>query len=163
MKKVLGLVAALGLSTTVMAGGYQKDLVDTAASAGNFETLIQAIEAADLDNTLKGSGPFTVFAPSDAAFEQLPEGTVETWLLPDNKDKLIELLSYHVVPGKVLSSEISADVATVENLAGSELSIDTSAGVVINTAAVTQTDIEASNGVIHVIDKVIMPSNWPSS
>jgi len=119
MKSVLGVIAALGLSTAVIAGGYKKDIIDTAASAGNFDTLIAAIEAAEFEDKLKGEGPFTVFAPSDEAFAELPEGTLEEWLEPENKEKLIELLSYHVVPGKVLSTDISADMDAVENLAGS--------------------------------------------
>ena len=164
MKKILGVVAALGFATTAFAGGdYKKDLIDTATKAGNFETLVSAIEAADLDDKLKGEGPFTVFAPTDDAFAALPEGKVEELLMPENKDKLVELLSYHVVPGKILSSEITEDTETVENLSGSELSVDLSDGVMINTASVTKTDIEAKNGVIHVVDKVIMPSDWPSS
>jgi uncharacterized surface protein with fasciclin (FAS1) repeats len=163
MKKVIGLVAALGLSSVVIAGGYKKDIVDTASAAGDFNTLIQAIEAADLDEKLKGDGPFTVFAPSDEAFAALPDGTVEEWLAPDNKDKLTELLSYHVVAGKVMSSDITEDTEMVENLAGGELAVDTSEGVMINMASVTEADIKASNGVIHVIDKVIMPTDWPSS
>jgi len=163
MKKVLGIVAALGLSSAVFAGGYKKDIVDTAVNTDGFETLVAAIVAADLDETLKGEGPFTVFAPSDDAFAALPEGTVEEWLKPENKEKLVELLTYHVIPGKVLSTDISSDTETVENLAGSELNVDLSSGVMINTAAVTETDIKAANGVIHVIDKVIMPASWPSS
>ena len=150
MKKILGVVAALGFSTTGFAGGdYKKDLIDTATKAGNFETLVSVIEAADLDD--------------NDAFAALPEGKVEELLMPENKDKLVELLSYHVVPGKILSGEITKDTETVENLSGSELSVDLSDGVMINTASVTKTDIEAKNGVIHVVDKVIMPSSWPSS
>lgn len=163
MKKFMGIVAALGISSAVMAGGYKKDIVETASSAGSFDTLISAIDAADLGDTLKGDGPFTVFAPTDDAFAALPEGTLEEWLQPENKDKLVELLKYHVVPGKVLSGDISDDTVSVGNLVGSELAIDTESGVTVNTAAVTEKDIKASNGVIHVIDKVIMPSTWPTS
>lgn len=163
MKKVLGLVAALGLSTAAVAGSYKKDLVDTASAAGDFDTLVTAIEAADLGSTLKGEGPFTVFAPSDAAFSALPEGKVEDLLKPENREMLVELLSYHVVPGKVLAEDITDGMEPVENLAGSELNVEINEGVLINTASVTKTDIEASNGVIHVIDSVIMPSDWPSS
>ncbi len=163
MKKVLGLVAALGLSTAAFAGSYKKDLVDTASAAGDFDTLVTAIEAADLGSTLKGEGPFTVFAPSDAAFSALPEGKVEDLLKPENREMLVELLSYHVVPGKVLAEDITEGMESVENLAGSELNVEINEGVLINTASVTKTDIEASNGVIHVIDSVIMPSDWPSS
>jgi uncharacterized surface protein with fasciclin (FAS1) repeats len=164
MKKILGVVAALGISSAVMAGGgYQKDLINTAENAGNFETLVSAVGAADLEEKLKGDGPFTLFAPTDDAFAALPEGKVDELLMPENKDKLVELLSYHVVPGKILSSDITADTESVENLAGSELSFDLSDGVMINAVSVTKTDIEARNGVIHVVDEVIMPANWPSS
>jgi uncharacterized surface protein with fasciclin (FAS1) repeats len=168
MKKLIGIAAALGLSTAAMAGGYKKDIVETASMTGNFDTLIAALEAAELDDTLKGDGPFTVFAPSDEAFETLPAGTVEQWLEPDNKEKLVELLKYHVVPGKVLSTDITTETESVGNLAGSQLNVDmktgdTDSGVTINTATVTETDIKASNGVIHIIDKVIVPASWPSS
>jgi len=164
MKKILSVVAVLGISSAVMAGGdYKKDLINTAENAGNFETLVSAIDAADLEDKLKGDGPFTIFAPTDDAFAALPEGKVDELLMPGNKDKLVELLSYHVVPGKILSSDITADTESVENLAGSELSVDLSDGVMINAVSVTKADIEAKNGVIHVVDEVIMPANWPSS
>ncbi len=168
MKKLLGIATALGLSTAIMAGSahagkLKKDIIDTAESAGSFSTLVAAIEAADLDDTLKGDGPFTVFAPSDDAFAALPEGQVEELLLPENKDMLVELLSYHVVPGKILSEDITEDTGTVENLAGSALDVDVSDGVVIKTATVTEADIEAANGVIHVVDEVILPTSWPAS
>ncbi|NND71111.1 MAG: fasciclin domain-containing protein, partial [Rhodothermales bacterium] len=104
MKKILGIGAALLMSTAVFAGGMKKDIVDTASAAGNFNTLVAAVQAADLVETLKGEGPFTVFAPTDEAFAALPEGTVENLLKPENKDQLIAVLTYHVVPGKVMSA-----------------------------------------------------------
>ena len=163
MKRVLGTIAALTLSGVVFAGGYQKDIVDTAEKNGNFDTFVSAIAAADFTEKLKSDGPFTVFAPNDEAFSTLPEGVIEEWLKPENKDKLVELLSYHVVSGKISSEDIKNDTDSVENLAGSELSVDLSDGMMINTATVTDADIDATNGVIHVVDKVIIPANWPST
>lgn len=132
------------------------DIVDTAAGSEDFETLVAAVQAADLVDTLKGEGPFTVFAPTDDAFAALPEGTLEDLLKPENKDQLVAILTYHVVPGKVMSSDLSDDMmaATVQ---GGEVMIDLDSGVMVNDATVTAADIEASNGVIHVIDKVILP------
>ena len=134
----------------------QKDIVDTAVEAGSFNTLVAAVTAADLVDTLKGEGPFTVFAPTDEAFAALPAGTVEDLLKPENKDQLIAVLTYHVVPGKVMSTDLTNGMmaATVE---GGEVTIMTEGGVMVNDANVVQADIEASNGVIHVIDKVILP------
>lgn len=135
----------------------QADIVDTAIQAGSFNTLVAAVQAAGLEATLRSEGPFTVFAPTDAAFAKLPAGTVESLLLPENKDKLVSILTYHVLPGAVMSSNIagkSLDVATVE---GSMVSIDATNGVKIDGATVVAADIETSNGVIHVIDTVIMP------
>ena len=132
------------------------DIVDTAVNAEGFETLVAAVEAAGLVETLKGEGPFTVFAPTDEAFAALPEGTVEDLLLPENKDQLTAILTYHVVPGKVMSGDLS-DGMTAATVEGSEVTIMTEGGVMVNDATVVQPDIEASNGVIHVIDKVIMP------
>lgn len=134
-----------------------KDIVDTAVAAGSFQTLAAAVQAAGLIDTLKGEGPFTVFAPSDEAFSKLPEGTVETLLKPENKDKLIEILTYHVVPGKVLAADV-VKVSSAKTVQGSEVSIKVQDGnVMINGANVVATDIETSNGVIHVIDSVILP------
>ncbi len=133
-------------------------IVDTAVNAGTFKTLAAALTAADLVNTLKGSGPFTVFAPTDTAFENLPAGTLDSLLKPENKAKLANILKYHVVSGKVMSSDIKpGNVATV---AGESISIQTQGQqVMINEARVTQADIAADNGVIHVIDKVLLPKN----
>ncbi|MFV1497221.1 fasciclin domain-containing protein [Phaeobacter sp. JH20_02] len=155
-KTLLTAAASLALTTSAFAGGHAKDIVDTAAGAGDFSTLIAAVEAAGLVDTLKGNGPFTVFAPTDAAFAALPEGTVEELLKPENKDKLIEILTYHVVPGKVMSGDLVDDMkaATVQ---GSEITIDLDSGVMVDEAKVVTADIEAENGVIHVIDTVIMP------
>jgi uncharacterized surface protein with fasciclin (FAS1) repeats len=151
------LTAATVLAgTTAFAGGYKKDIVDTAVNAGTFETLVAAVSAADLVDTLKSEGPFTVFAPTDAAFAALPEGTVETLLLPENKDQLIAVLTYHVVPGKVMSTDLSDDMAA-KTVQGSDIMIDLDDGVKVNEASVVTADIETSNGVIHVIDAVILP------
>ncbi|MEO0920114.1 MAG: fasciclin domain-containing protein [Pseudomonadota bacterium] len=146
------------MAVPALAGGMKKDIVDTAVEAGSFETLVAAVQAAGLVETLKGEGPFTVFAPTDEAFAALPEGTVESLLLPENKDQLTAILTYHVVPGKVMSGDLSDDMmaATVE---GSEVMIDLDNGVMVQDATVVSADIETSNGVIHVIDKVIIPGS----
>ncbi len=134
------------------------DIVDTAVSAGQFETLVAAVKAAGLVETLKGDGPFTVFAPTDEAFAKLPAGTVEDLLKPENKDKLISILTYHVVPGKVMSSDIAGKSAEVATVQGDTLAIDAmKGGVSVDEAKVVQADVEASNGVIHVIDTVVIP------
>ncbi len=134
----------------------QQTIVDIATSAGSFNTLTTALEAADLVNTLEGEGPFTVFAPTDEAFAALPEGTLEELLKPENKDQLVKILTYHVVSGAVLSTDLEAgQVPTVE---GSDVEIQLGEEVKVNDAQVVKADIEASNGVIHVIDKVIIPS-----
>lgn len=157
-KTLFALTAATAMAgTAVFAGSYgKKDIVDTAVSAGTFETLVAAVSAADLVDTLKSEGPFTVFAPTDAAFAALPEGTVEMLLLPENKDKLISVLTYHVVAGKVMSTDLSDDM-TAATVQGSDIMIDLENGVMINQASVVTADIETSNGVIHVIDAVILP------
>ena len=131
------------------------DIVDTAVANGSFTTLATALTAAGLVETLKGEGPFTVFAPTDDAFAALPEGLLEKLLLPENVAVLTSILTYHVVPGLVMSADVTAgDVATVE---GSTIAIATDAGVTVNGANVTSVDVTASNGVIHVIDQVIVP------
>ena len=158
-RQLLSLTAALALTGTAgFAGGHSKDIVDTAVDAGSFTTLVAAVQAAGLVETLKGEGPFTVFAPTDDAFAALPEGTVETLLLPENKDQLIAILTYHVVPGKVMSTDLS-DGMTATTVQGGDLTVDLSDGVKINGATVTTADIEAENGVIHVIDTVILPKS----
>ena len=152
----LALTAATLMAGPALAGGHSKDIVDTAVDAGSFTTLVAAVEAAGLVETLKGDGPFTVFAPTDEAFAALPEGTVEDLLKPENKDQLTAILTYHVVPGKVMSGDLS-DGMMAETVNGAEITIGTEGGVTINGANVTTADIEASNGVIHVIDGVILP------
>ena len=137
----------------------QTDIVTVAATAGDFNTLVAAVKAAGLVETLQGDGPFTVFAPTDEAFAKLPAGTVDSLLLPENKAKLVAILTYHVVAGKVLAADVVglSSAATVE---GQSLSISVSdAGVRVDDANVTATDVMASNGVIHVIDSVLIPSS----
>ncbi|RLK11404.1 fasciclin domain-containing protein [Ruegeria conchae] len=151
-------VASLLLTTSVLADGHSKDIVDTAVGAGSFATLVAAVQAAELVETLKGDGPFTVFAPTDEAFAALPEGTVENLLKPENKDQLVAILTYHVVPGKVMSGDLSDDM-TAATVQGGDITIDLDNGVMVNDANVVQADIEAENGVIHVIDKVILPAS----
>ncbi|WP_102108564.1 fasciclin domain-containing protein [Oceaniglobus roseus] len=152
----IALAATAALATPAFPAAHSMDIVDTAADAGNFTTLVAAVEAAGLVETLKGEGPFTVFAPTDEAFAKLPEGTVEDLLKPENKDKLTAILTYHVVPGKVMSGDLS-DGMTAATVEGGEVTIKTEGGVMVNDASVTTADIEASNGVIHVIDTVLMP------
>ena len=139
--------------------GMTSDIVDTAVSAGQFNTLAAALEAADLVGTLKGEGPFTVFAPTDEAFAKLPEGTVESLLKPENRDQLVAVLTYHVVAGKVEAADVvKLDSATTVN--GQDVDIKVMDGsVYVDSATVTATDIAASNGVIHIIDSVILPSS----
>ncbi|WP_300065862.1 fasciclin domain-containing protein [uncultured Ruegeria sp.] len=151
----MGAAAAIAFAMPLKA--QAADIVDTAVSAGSFNTLVAAVQAAGLVDTLKGSGPFTVFAPTDEAFAALPEGTVETLLLPENKDQLVEILTYHVVPAKVMSGDIAGKRAKVLTVQGDRLSVNARNGVKVNGAEVVQADIEASNGVIHVIDAVIIP------
>ena len=134
------------------------DIVDTATSNGSFTTLVAAVKAAGLVNTLKGPGPFTVFAPTDAAFKKLPVGTVENLLKPENKAQLTKVLTYHVVPGKVMARDISGKKTNAKTVEGSTVAIDaSSASVKVDNATVSMADVNASNGVIHVIDSVIMP------
>lgn len=147
---------AIGLAMPAGASAVSKDIVDTAVAAGSFETLTAALSAADLVATLKGDGPFTVFAPTDAAFSALPAGTVETLLKPENREQLTQILTYHVVPGKVMSSDLR-DGMTATTVMGKDITVSMDGGVKINGAAVTTADIETSNGIIHVIDAVILP------
>jgi len=148
--------------SAVAAGEYdaaaKADIVDTAVSAGQFNTLAAALEAAGLVDTLKGEGPFTVFAPTDAAFAKLPEGTVETLLKPENRDQLVAILTYHVVPGKVMARDV-VNISEATTVNGSDIAIKVMDGKVhINDATVVAADVDASNGVIHVIDTVILPN-----
>ncbi|MEJ5220274.1 fasciclin domain-containing protein [Cognatishimia sp. D5M38] len=152
--------ATFALATLVAVpafAGSQKDIVDTAAGTDGFSTLVAAVQAAGLVDTLKGDGPFTVFAPTDEAFAALPAGTVESLLLPENKEQLISILTYHVVPGKVMSTDLVDDM-TAATVQGGDIMIDLDNGVMINDASVAAADIVTSNGVIHVIDKVILPA-----
>jgi len=152
---ILAAVAALGLASPAMAA----DIVDTAVKAGQFNTLAAALKAAGLVDTLKGPGPFTVFAPTDEAFRKLPAGTVENLLKPENKAQLVKVLTYHVVPGKVMSEYLAGKKTEVKTVEGETLSIDaTSGGVMVDNAKVVSADIAADNGVIHVIDTVVMPN-----
>jgi uncharacterized surface protein with fasciclin (FAS1) repeats len=134
-----------------------KDIVDTAVAAGSFKTLAAALQAAGLVDTLKSKGPFTVFAPTDDAFAKLPPGTVEDLLKPENKEKLVSILTYHVVPGKVLASQVTK-MNSAKTVNGESLAIKVEGGaVMVDNAKVTKTDILCSNGVIHVIDSVVLP------
>lgn len=155
-KMMLTTTATLMLAGTAFADGTKADIVDTAVAAGDFTTLVAAAQAAGLVDTLKGEGPFTVFAPTDAAFAALPEGTVETLLKPENKDQLVGILTYHVVPGAVKSTDLTEGM-TAATVQGAPVTISLEGGATINGAKITAADIEASNGVIHVIDTVILP------
>ena len=150
MKKLL---STLALSISLASAAQAADIVDTAVAAGNFKTLATALEAAGLIETLKGPGPFTVFAPTDDAFAKIPADQLQA-LLAD-KDKLTAVLTYHVVPGKVMSKDVKAGM--VKTVQGSSLTVSTMGGVKVDNANVTAVDIAADNGVIHVIDSVVMP------
>ena len=150
MKK---LISAVAVSFCLMSAANAKDIVDTAVSAGNFRTLATALQAAGLIETLKGKGPFTVFAPTDAAFAKIPKAQLDA-LLAD-KAKLTAVLTYHVVPGKVMSKDVKAGM--VKTVQGSSLTVATTGGVKVDNANVTAVDIIADNGVIHVIDSVVLP------
>jgi uncharacterized surface protein with fasciclin (FAS1) repeats len=150
MKKLFVAASLIAATFAVQA----KDIVETAVAAGNFKTLATALQAAGLIDTLKGPGPFTVFAPTDAAFAAIPKDQLDAILA--DKAKLTSILTYHVVPGKVMAADVKAgQVTTVQ---GSALTIATAGGVTVNGAKVTATDITASNGVIHVIDRVVLPN-----
>jgi uncharacterized surface protein with fasciclin (FAS1) repeats len=151
----LALVATLALSVPSRAA--DKDIVDTAVAAGSFKTLAAALKAAGLVDTLKGTGPFTVFAPTDEAFAKLPAGTVETLLKPENKAKLTAILTYHVVPGTVMAADVMKMKSAKTVQGGSVKIAEANGKVTIDKATVTKADIAASNGVIHVIDTVLMP------
>lgn len=160
MKSPLSLIrtASVAIAMTLAATAAKaSDIVDTAVSAGSFNTLVAAVKAAGLVNTLKGEGPFTVFAPTDEAFAKLPAGTLESLLKPENKGKLAAILTYHVVPGKVMSGDIAGKSLKVATVQGSKVSVDAMSGVKIDKANVVKADVITSNGVIHVIDAVILP------
>ena len=157
LKKTLGAAAVTVALSVAALPAAAKDIVDTAVSAGKFTTLVAAVKAAGLVDTLKSKGPFTVFAPTDAAFAKLPAGTVESLLKPENKDKLVGILTYHVIPGNVMSGDIAGNKMGVKSVQGAEIMVNATSGVMVNDANVVTADIAASNGVIHVIDKVILP------
>jgi uncharacterized surface protein with fasciclin (FAS1) repeats len=158
MKFVYALLCAAVMALPMSSARAEtKDIVDTAVGAGKFSTLVAAVKAAGLVDTLKGAGPFTVFAPTDEAFAKLPKGTIEDLLKPENKEKLAAILTYHVVPGKVMAADIKGKKENVKTVQGGDLAVDATDGVKINDATVVSADIAASNGVIHVIDTVVMP------
>ena len=166
MRRILAAVAAafmlVGPSVSAMAGGHlssEKTIVSNAAEADNLSTLVAAVEAAGLVDALNGDGPFTVFAPTDEAFAKLPAGTVDNLLKPENKDQLVAILTYHVVPGKVMSTDLAGKEISAATLEGSDVKINATSGVKVDEASVVAADIEASNGVIHVIDTVIIPGS----
>lgn len=161
MNKITRIISSAAIAGGLMvsaSAAFAKDIVDTAASNEQFSTLVAAVKAAGLVDTLKGEGPFTVFAPTDAAFAKLPEGTVESLLKPENKDQLVAVLTYHVIPGKVMSGDIAGKTMSVATVEGSNVDINATSGVMVDGATVTAADIEADNGVIHVIDTVILPN-----
>lgn len=151
----VGAVALTLSACTTMT--KEPDIVDIAAGNSDFSTLVAAVSAAGLVDTLKGEGPFTVFAPTNAAFAALPAGTVDTLLLPENKDQLVKVLTYHVVPGAVTSDQLAGQRLSVATVQGQNVHVNGTHGVKVNDATVTSADIIASNGVIHVIDKVLLP------
>ena len=152
---VAALVVTAARITTAGCGTCDKSVVENAAADASFSTLVAAVKAAGLAETLSGPGPFTVFAPTNEAFAKLPAGTVESLLKPENKEKLVGILTYHVVSGKVMAADVTAgDVPSVQ---GENIAVTTDGGVKVNGANVIATDVEASNGVIHVIDAVILP------
>ena len=158
---ILGIAAgALALSATaVQAQHGNKDIVATAIAAGSFQTLAKALQAADLVETLKGKGPYTVFAPTDDAFGKLPADTLNDLLKPENKQKLQRILTYHVVPGRLSSADV-VKLHTVKAVSGDTIDIKANGGtVMVDSARVVKTDVQASNGIIHVIDSVILPDD----
>ena len=163
--RVLGCAAAIACCLTVArpavagCGTCDKTVVENAANNADFSTLVAAVKAAGLAGTLSGSGPFTVFAPTNAAFEKLPKGTVESLLKPENKAKLVKILTYHVVPGKVTSKKV-VKLNKAKTVEGSDVAIAVAGGTVtVDGAKVVKADINSSNGVIHVIDTVILPKD----
>jgi len=157
MRKFFAAFAFVALATPALAA--EKDIVDTAVAAGSLKTLVAAIKAADLVETLKSDGPFTVLAPTDEAFARLPAGTVESLLKPENKSKLVAILTYHVIPAKAMAADVAKlDGKSVKSVQGGAIKIEVEGKtVMVNNAKVLTTDIACSNGVIHVIDSVIMP------
>ena len=160
--KVASFALILSVLVSAMpaaAGSAQKDIVDTAVAAGTFNTLASALQAAGLADTLKGKGPFTVFAPTDEAFGKLPAGTVESLLKPENKEKLKAILLYHMVPGDVTAAQV-VKLSSAKTINGQDLKLTVNGGtVMVNDAKVVKADVLASNGVIHVIDTVLLPKD----
>ena len=161
MKTMFALTSLVlvGMMTTVSPARAQhtKDIVDTAVAAGSFTTLATALTAADLVSTLKGAGPFTVFAPTDEAFAKLPAGTLDNLLKPENKATLVRVLTYHVVPGKVMAADV-VKISSTKTVNGDAVNVKVAGGdVMVDKARVVKADIAASNGVIHVIDRVLLP------
>lgn len=161
-KAFVALVVALPIALSSMAAsaaGNRMDIVDTAADAGSFNTLIAAVQAAGLEETLRGNGPFTVFAPTDEAFAKLPAGTVEDLLRPENRDKLVQILTFHVVPGKVRSTGLRGKQVYADTVEGGKVLVNATSdsAIFVNGAYVEAADINARNGVIHVINEVLLP------
>jgi len=159
MNQLITYFASLLLISSLATAAPKKDIVDTAVGAGSFKTLVAAVKAAGLVDTLKGKGPFTVCAPTDEAFAKLPKGTVESLLKPENKQKLVSILTYHVVPGKVKAKK-AAKLDSAKTVNGAEITIKPSGKtLMINKSKVVKADIKTSNGIIHVIDAVLIPSD----
>lgn len=159
MKKLITLCMSLAIVASTVSSGRTADIVDTAVGAGSFNTLVAAVKAAGLVETLKGKGPFTVFAPTDEAFANLPAGTVESLLKPENKDKLAAILTYHVVAGKVMAADV-VKLTGAKTVQGQQVDIKVNGStVMVDKATVTATDVECDNGVIHIIDSVILPAD----
>ncbi len=156
-RNLLAVTAIVGAGFLASAQAYAADIVDTAIAAGSFKTLVAAVQAAGLVDTLKGKGPFTVFAPTDEAFAKLPKGTVEDLLKPENKAKLVAILTYHVLPGKVMAADVAGKDMMAKSVQGTEIHVMAKKGVMVNDSNVTKADIVADNGVIHVIDAVMIP------
>lgn len=164
LQRTLATLFAMAFLGTGVASadshGMKDDIVGTAISAGSFKTLVTAVEAAGLVDTLKGPGPITVFAPTDEAFAKLPAGILDDLLKPENRDRLVAILTYHVVPGQVMSGDIAGKATRVATVQGAPIDVDaTGSTVKVNGATVVSADVAASNGVIHVIDTVILPPN----
>ncbi len=166
LRPVFALVAVLAVSSPVSAQYMssskheksEKDIVETAIAAGSFETLVAAVKAAGLVETLQGDGPFTVFAPTDEAFAKLPAGTVESLLKPENRDKLIAVLTYHVVPGRLMAKDVVGE-KYLKTVQGQKIKVSLKGdAAMVDDARIVKTDIETSNGVIHVIDSVMLPN-----
>lgn len=157
IKKLVLAFALVMLPVVSNAMDHKKDIIDTAVANGSFKTLVAAVKAAGLVDTLKGKGPFTLFAPTDAAFSSLPEGTVANLLKPENKAKLVAILTHHVLAGAVTSKAVVGKKLSPKTVNGTSLSVDGTNGVMVSGAKVVTADVKASNGIIHVIDKVLLP------